>query len=337
MKWLSIILSLLFVAGCSFKKDGSDTAKTLNSNEKEILANTLSSNFDKLALAISTNDSKLFYSVLKVSSRADLNKLSSGGRSLLEMALDGNYHDYFRDLLDAGASPFRPTYGASRLGNARIEKRELRELVVKSQRKLLAEATLVCIKNDLQILEQFLEDNYIPPTQSVCGTLNLFEYYLDKTVVDRSLKIHFVYKYVTEAQRNESYFIYVGFKNADKELLSLVGEQCSRFDRVVSINLIFSWLKNRPLDRVLSSFVALKETLSSLELRAETVGAPLPPPPPPQEQDADDDIKPVPTALFTENPEIVAYVKELVRARVAEAHDFEREVVAQQLQELGLN
>lgn len=337
MKLLSTLLLLLLVVGCSFKKDGSDSAKPSDSNDREILANTLSSNFDKLALAISTNDSKLFYAILKISTRADLNKLSSGGRSLLEMALEGNYFDYFRDLLKSGASPFRPTYGSSRLGNARIEKREIRELIVNSKRKMLAEATLVCLKNDLQLLEQFLDENYIPPTQSVCSTLNLFEYYLDKNGVDPTLKAYFVYKYLTEDQGNQSYLIYIGFKNADKELLSLSGAQCARFNCIIGVNLIYGWLKNRPLDRVLSSYSAMKEALGSLELRTQTVGAPLPPPPPPREGDAEEDVKPVPAALYTEEPEIVVYVKELVRARVIEAQDFEREAVAQQLQELGLN
>lgn len=337
MKLLSTLLLLLLVVGCSFKKDGSDSAKTSDSNDKEILANTLSSNFDKLALAISTNDSKLFYSTLKVSSRADLNKLSSGGRSLLEMALEGNYFDYFRDLLNAGASPFRPTSGASRLGNARIEKREFRELVVSGQRKMVAEATLVCLKNDLELLEQFLEENYIPPLRNVCGDLSLFDYYLDKNGVDPSLKARFAFKYVTQDQRNHSYLLYIGFKNADKELLSLVGSQCARFDCVLGADLIYNWLKNRPLDRILSSYSALKDSVGPFNLRSQMSGAPLPPPPPRLNDASEEDLKPALVAVNIENPEIVAYVKELVRAKVAEADDIEKEAVAQQLQELGLD
>nr|WP_295900548.1 hypothetical protein [uncultured Bdellovibrio sp.] len=346
MKLLSILLSLLFVAGCSFKKDGSDTAKTSNSNDKEILANTLSSNFDKLALAISTNDSKLFYSTLKVSSRADLNKLSSGGRSLLEMALDENYFDYFRDLLEAGISPFRPTYGASRLRNVHIEKRELRELVVSSERRILAEATLVCLKNDLSLLEKFIEENYIPLNLPVCGNSTLFEEYLDKNNVDHAMKVHFVFKYVSATYRNYLFLaekiVYIGFTNADRELLSLAGSQCMSVDIecMLDMQLISEWIKSEPLGQVLNSYSALRDAFGPLKLRTRTLirsGDPRLPLPPPPRQGAvrETDIAQAPN--IAEDAEIVSFVKMLIKARLAETPDFERETVAQQLHDLELN
>lgn len=290
---LLLLTLVLFATSCSFKKDGVDTPPKVDngnaSTTREAVEASAVSNFDKLAYAIDKNDSALFDSILKVAKRSDLNQLSSYGKSLLEMTLQKKRMEFFKLLLAAGASPFRPTASAPEgLRTTYVADRDSRMALLDATRAFSVAASRVCLLNDLKKTIEHLDENFILPTYFSCGDLSIFDYYLNDQVsglrvkTEQKLELikHFLDSSRAEYRTNVGALLKIGFKTNNGELLRLVSNECRQLE-----------CKDIPLDFLYTDFTVMKldEALRKYEFFITSIFRstiyvnvhPLPDPPPP--------------------------------------------------------
>lgn len=348
MKILGSILIIMLITSCSFKKDSTEEGKGLPSNRQDI-EESLTSKFEKLAWAIVKDNKKLFFEVLKVSNSADINQLTSGGSSLLELAIKQDSFEYFNGLLEAGASPFMPTAGTVGVRYVPNLKKQFRLAIVNAEKKIIDDSVKVCAKNDVDLLQIYMKEHFLDQMEQVCGRVTMFEHFLDKQLVESTLKAKFVYQYLeTQKQRTEiaSMLVFIGFKNADKELLGMINIALSQGDGLKTF-LISSWIKHQPLKDLLPNFLALKESITEgklivLDVERVRAGGERPPltPPPPMIIDHDqkeyvyaEDVLPVATA---QNIDLVSFVKNLLKPKLAEMSELDMQIFEKELRQLEL-
>ncbi|WP_374074872.1 hypothetical protein [Bdellovibrio bacteriovorus] len=333
MKNAFIISILATLVGCSFSKKSSVNENgTPQSRVDEVLQDSRYSVFEKLHAAIGKGDSQLFYAVLPKATKADLNSLSSSGQSLGEYSIYKNQIDFLVSLLKAGASPYRPTResveGLKWTAMVKTNK-EAEDIIKTYQRKLLAEASLVCFDDNVEKTISFLEENYLKPTYKVCGDINFFQYSFIDNPVDTENAELILKTYLKQERElyedNLGEIFYNAFVAANKEIIGGVDRYLNRHVWVVEIeqsNKFPAFIQKAPLDKVLTSYAVLK----SCDLKTKII-RPTPPPPP--------GYKFTPEEL--ERAGFVTYVKDLIKDRISQIPLVDRESMAQQLQELGLD
>lgn len=335
MKNLALVVSLLLVAGCSFKKDGVETVKgnPPQLSASEIVRKSVEPPFDKLAYAIDKNDSDLFYDVLKEAKRTDLNRLSPYGTSLLEMALLKKRYEFFKALIAAGTSPFMPTFDAPQgLGTTFVSDNEAKEALINAIQDGRRQATRVCLMNNLKKTIDYLAESFLTPEGRVCDQYSLFEYSLSEelsgAILDNESKILLVKTYVKKSQlKYQNYvaaLLHSAIKVRDEKILSLVGYECAEL-KCTGIPFDFDLFRKPPLNEVLEHY----RFFSTNFYRGVIVqAAPTWQPP-----------APVFYGIYGEQEklDIVTIVQNIVRDRIAKSEANEREELAQQLQDLHLN
>jgi|GEM_PF-1796610 len=333
MRIFIIAMAFTFAVGCSFKKDNGDKKDPALSAQEEV-KKAVSSPFDKLAYAIEKNDSILFFDTIGSAKKSDLNQLSPYGLSLLEMALRQKRYDFFKELIKAGASPFRPThYSPEGLRTTFVTDLDAKNALMKAVHGGLADATRICLMNDFAKTLEYLNENYIGPHERVCGDLDLFHYYLDKDisgiVLDDKMKIEMVKTYVNPSRqdwmKNVSALLSISLKVKDGGIISLLAVECSKFpSRCSSIAFDDSAFMDSSIDNVVETYKVFQRSISRDVIYVQ--GSKLPPPPLPGGKPAEGQLL-----------DIVTYVQNIVRERIDKLDQYDKERLAQQLQELVLD
>lgn len=201
MKLLIIVAISMSLMACSFSKEKSKSDNTTQDKlqTRENIDALLMTTFERLAIAIIENDSKAFNLALVKAKRSDLNQLTPGGKSLLELCIETDRLDFFRDLIDAGIAPFMPTkYSEQGLRNTLVPKAEFKTLVINAQKKLAHEASTVCVKNDVARTISFLKESYAGLYVRACGLYDLFEYHFLQPSLFGEAELSLVVEFASE-------------------------------------------------------------------------------------------------------------------------------------------
>lgn len=205
MKLLIIVAISMSLMACSFSKDkNKDNKNAEQAQSRADVDALLMTTFERLAVSIIENDSKAFNLALAKAKRSDLNQRTPGGKSLLELCIESDRFDFFRDLIDAGIAPYMPTkYSDEGLRKTLVPQAEFRSLVLYAQKKLAQDASAVCVKNDVQQTISFLKESYAHLYVKACGAFDLFEYHFMQPELFDESKISLIVDFAADF-RNET-------------------------------------------------------------------------------------------------------------------------------------
>lgn len=254
MKLLIIVAISMSLMACSFSKDKNKDNNATAQTHEDVDA-LLLTNFERLVVAIRRNDSKEFYSVLKKATLAELNQQNSIGMSLLEICVENDRFDFYRDLLAGGASPFiRTTHP---LGDVVYKKPEYKMYYIKAQESFLLRASAVCQENNVDNTLHFLMETKTRGGLRVCGRFDLYEYHfsLGQPLSEPDLKKVAEYAIVKREQMGElGSALASALVNENETALSFLESRLPTIQNDVAIDKLIGFLKDASLSNVLKFY-----------------------------------------------------------------------------------